>query len=165
MRRRYLIDGYNLLHQLPELRRQMEYDLQNAREGLLLRLSAFSLSKSVDVSVVFDGIDESLPSSSRWRSLFVYFSKPPQKADPLIKKMISDRKKGEELVVVTSDREIDMYARLCGVKVESSQTFAMAMLQTPSSDLEKKNSHPISDRELDEWMRLFGQKPPDTGDK
>jgi predicted RNA-binding protein with PIN domain len=165
MRRRYLIDGYNLLHQLPELRRQMEYDLQNAREGLLIRLSAFSLSKSVDVSVVFDGIDESLPSTGRWRSLFVYFSKPPQKADPLIKKMISERKKGEELVVVTSDREIDMYARLCGVKVESSQTFAMAMLQAPSSDLEKKNDHPISDRELDEWMRLFGHKPPGAGDK
>jgi predicted RNA-binding protein with PIN domain len=43
MRRRYLIDGYNLLHQVPELRRQMEYDLQNSREGLLIRLSAFSL--------------------------------------------------------------------------------------------------------------------------
>jgi len=163
MRRRYLIDGYNLLHQLPELRRQMEYDLKAAREGLLIRLSAFSLSKSVEVSVVFDGIDESPQPAGRWRSLSIYFSKPPQKADPMIKKMIAERKKSDELVVVTSDREIDMYARLCGVKVESSQTFAKAMMQAPSSDLEKKNSHPISDRELDEWMRLFGQKPPGTG--
>ena len=170
MRRRYLIDGYNLLHQVPELRRQIEYDLQNAREGLLVRLSAFSLSKSVDVSVVFDGIDESLPapgrrSDGRWRGLAVFFSKPPQKADPLIKKMISERKKNEELVVVTSDREIDMYARLCGVKVESSQTFALAMVKNPSSDLEKKNSHPISEKEIDEWMRLFGQKPKDAGEQ
>jgi predicted RNA-binding protein with PIN domain len=165
MRRRYLIDGYNLLHQVPELRRQMEYDLQNSREGLLIRLSAFSLSKSVDVSVVFDGIDESLPATSRWRGLAVHFSKPPQKADPLIKRMISERRKNEEMVVITSDREIDMYARLCGVKVESSQTFALAMTRNPSSDLEKKNSHPISEKELDEWMRLFGQKPEDSGDK
>ena len=162
MRRKFLIDGYNLLHQLPELRRQMEYDLQTAREGLLISLSAFSLSKSVEVSVVFDGIGESIPSPGRWRGLAIHFSKPPLKADPVIKKMISERKKNEDLVVITSDREIDAYARLCGVKVESSQTFAAAMLRNPSTDLEKKNDHPISEKELDEWMRLFGQKPPES---
>jgi predicted RNA-binding protein with PIN domain len=161
--RKYLVDGYNLLHQLPELRRQIEYNLEAAREGLLIRLSAFSISKSVEVSVVFDGIEESHPQPRRWRGLVVHFSKPPQKADPVIKKMISDRKKNEDLVVVTSDREIDMYARLCGVRVESSQTFAAAMMRNPSTELEKKNDHPISDRELDEWMRLFGQRPPEAG--
>jgi len=162
IRRKYLVDGYNLLHQLPELRRQLEYNLETAREGLLIRLSAFSLSKSVEVSVVFDGIGESIPSPGRWRGLAVHFSRPPLKADPVIKKMISERKKNEDLVVITSDREIDMYARLCGVKVESSQTFAAAMLRNPSTELEKKNDHPISERELDEWMRLFGQKPPEA---
>jgi predicted RNA-binding protein with PIN domain len=165
MRRKYLVDGYNLLHQLPELRRQLEYNLEAAREGLLIRLSAFSLSKSVEVSVVFDGIGDSIPSPGRWRGLAVHFSRPPLKADPVIKKMISERKKNEELVVITSDREIDMYARLCGVKVESSQTFAAAMLRNPSTELEKKNDHPISEKELDEWMRLFGQKPPEAGNK
>jgi predicted RNA-binding protein with PIN domain len=165
MCRKYLVDGYNLLHQLPELRRQLEYNLEAAREGLLIRLSAFSLSKSVEVSIVFDGIDESYPAPRKWRGLVVHFSKPPQKADPVIKKMISERKKNEDLVVVTSDREIDMYARLCGVKVESSQAFAAAMLRNPSTELEKKNDHPISRRELDEWMRLFGQQPPDAKDK
>jgi predicted RNA-binding protein with PIN domain len=164
-RRKYLVDGYNLLHQVPELRRQIEYNLEAAREGLLIRLSSFSLSKSVEVSVVFDGIGESIPAPGRWRGLAVRFSKPPQKADPVIKKMISERKKNEDLVVVTSDREIDMYARLCGVKVESSQAFAAAMQRNPSTEIEKKNDHPISERELDEWMRLFGQRPADAGDK
>jgi predicted RNA-binding protein with PIN domain len=55
VRRVYLIDGYNLLHQFPELRRKMEYDLENARESLLARLTGFSLAKNVEVSVVFDG--------------------------------------------------------------------------------------------------------------
>jgi predicted RNA-binding protein with PIN domain len=159
MRRRYLVDGYNLLHQLPEQRRQLEYNLEAARDGLLVRLSAFSISKSMEVTVVFDGIDESGPPPRKWKGLVVHFSKPPQKADPVIKKMISDRKRNEELVVVTSDRDIDSYARLCGVKVETSQSFAAALIRNPSSDIEKKNDHPISKNELDEWMRLFGQKP------
>jgi hypothetical protein len=39
------------------------------------------------------------------------------------------------------------------------------MVRNPSSDLEKKNNHPISENEIDEWMRLFGQKPEDAGNK
>jgi predicted RNA-binding protein with PIN domain len=153
--RRYLIDGYNLLHQLPELRRQLEYSLEDSRQGLLIRLSAFASMKSTDVCVVFDGSGEFHSHDVKWRGVRIIFSKPPQKADPLIKKMISDRKKGEELIVVTSDREIENYARLCGVKVESSVNFAQTILSPPGDDAEKKFDHVLSDREVEEWMRLF----------
>jgi predicted RNA-binding protein with PIN domain len=159
MRRKYLIDGYNLLHQFEELRRQMEYNLEGAREGLLIRLSAFALAKSADVSVVFDGGRETVPPDGPWRGIRIYFSRPPQKADPMIKKMIADRKKGEDLVIVSSDREIETYARLCGVKVETSKAFAIAMQKNPSTEMERKINHTLSEREVEEWMTLFRKKP------
>lgn len=159
MKRVYLVDGYNLLHQFPELRRKMEYDLENARESLLARLAGFSHAKNAEVSVVFDGSGEPDPAPSRKRTVRVRFSRPPEKADPLIKRMISERKKGEELILVSSDRDIGDYARLCGVKVESAQTFAQAMeRQSGPPDSDTKTDRPMSDREMREWMALFGGK-------
>jgi predicted RNA-binding protein with PIN domain len=157
VRRVYLIDGYNLLHQFPELRRKMEYDLENARDSLLVRLSGFALSKGVAVSVVFDGAGELDPSPSRSRTVRVRFSRPPEKADPLIKKMISERKRDEELILVSSDRDIGDYARLCGVKVEASQSFAQMMDHQPGeSSGGPRSDRTMSERELREWMTLFG---------
>ncbi|MBN2201706.1 NYN domain-containing protein [bacterium] len=159
MKRVYLVDGYNLLHQFPELRRKIEYDMENARESLLARLTGFSLAKGVDISVVFDGSGEPDPAPLRKKAVRVRFSRPPEKADPLIKRMISERKKGEELILVSSDRDIGDYARLCGVKVESSQTFAQAMERqsgTQAGDMRTDRS--MSDREIQEWMALFGGK-------
>jgi predicted RNA-binding protein with PIN domain len=159
VRRVYLIDGYNLLHQFPELRRKMEYDLENARESLLARLTGFSLAKNVEVSVVFDGSGEPDPASSRKRTVRVRFSRPPEKADPLIKKMISERKNDEEIILVSSDRDIGDYARLCGVKVEASQTFAQTMERHPGGSTEgQRSDRTMSEREMREWMALFGGK-------
>jgi predicted RNA-binding protein with PIN domain len=159
VRRVYLIDGYNLLHQFPELRKKMEYDLENARDALLARLSGFSLSKGVIVSVVFDGSGEPDPSQSRSRTVRVRFSRPPEKADPLIKKMISERKRDEELILVSSDRDIADYARLCGVKVEASQAFAQMMERLPVEPSDgPRLERTMSEREIQEWMALFGEK-------
>jgi predicted RNA-binding protein with PIN domain len=159
VRRVYLIDGYNLLHQFPELRKKMEYDLENARNSLLARLSGFALSKGVLLSVVFDGAGEPDPASSGGRSVRVRFSRPPEKADPLIKKMIAERKRDEELILVSSDRDIGDYARLCGVKVESSQSFAQLMERQPESPSDAhRTDRTMSEREMQEWMNLFGGK-------
>jgi predicted RNA-binding protein with PIN domain len=160
VKRKYLIDGYNLLYQFEELRRRMEYDLESAREGMVLRLSGFALRKSVDVTVVFDGSGEPIPSPSRVRGIQIYFTKPPLKADPVIKRMIAERKKADDLVVVTSDREIESFARLCGVKVETSQAFARALQQNPSTEMEKKIDHTLSEQEVKEWMNLFRRDSP-----
>jgi predicted RNA-binding protein with PIN domain len=160
VKRKYLIDGYNLLYQFEELRRRMEYDLESAREGMILRLSTFALRKSVDVSVVFDGSGESISPPGRLRGIQICFSKPPLKADPVIKRMITERKKTEDLVVVTSDRDIESFARLCGVKVETSQTFVRAMQQDPSTEMERKMDHTLSEKEIDEWMNLFRRDSP-----
>jgi predicted RNA-binding protein with PIN domain len=167
MQRRYVIDGYNLLHQFPELRKRMEGDLEGAREGMLARLAGFSQRKSVSMTVVFDGAPGSIKAPSRWRSIDTVFSSPPQKADPVIKKIVASRKKGEEMVVVTSDREIGMYARLCGIRVESAETFARGLEVGPENGLERKFDHPLSEEEVEEWMRLFngnrGKRNPGSG--
>jgi predicted RNA-binding protein with PIN domain len=156
--RRYVIDGYNLMHQMPELRKRLETDLEGCREALLARLAGFAHRKSAPVTVIFDGARDAGRLPNRWKALEVRFSIPPQKADPVIKAIIAARKKGEDMVIVTSDRDIGMYARLCGVRVESAQAFAASMQAEPATDLERKYDSSLSENELEEWVRLFNRE-------
>lgn len=153
MMRKILVDGYNLIFQFPELRKMMERDLEQAREDLLIRLGTYAGQRYALV-VVFDG-DGRVPEESYVRKGFrVIFSKPPEKADQVIKDLI-EKSQSEDIIVVSSDREIVNYARLHGVKTASSRQFAHEMSESTSHDVEKKFDHPMSQEELKEWMRLF----------
>ena len=155
MKRMIIIDGYNLIFQVPELRRQIERDLEGARERLLDSLSLNAVKNQTEYLIVFDGDGQARPESKRRQGIKILFSKSPQKADPVIKQMLSEKKHNEDMVVVTSDLEISNFARICGVKVETSQKFAMDMTAQPNSEMEKKFDHNLSQSEVDEWMQLF----------
>ena len=151
--RTIVVDGYNLIFQFPELRKMLERDLEQAREDLLIRLGSYAGQRHALV-VVFDG-DGRVPEESYARKEFrVIFSKPPEKADQVIKELI-EKSQSEDVIVVSSDREIVDYARLHGVKTASSRQFAHEMSERTNHDVEKKFDHPMSQEELKEWMRLF----------
>ncbi len=160
--RKYIIDGYNLVYQFPELRRILERDLEGARQGLLDRIGLYIGENRLKAVVVFDGDGRVLSEPGRRLGIEVIYSKPPEKADPLIKRMIENHS-DEGLVVVSSDREIVDFARLCGVKAVSSSQFVHEMSDRPKNEAEKKFDYPMSDDELDEWMHLFRKN--ETGDE
>lgn len=154
MMRKILVDGYNLIFQFPELRKMLERDLEQARDGLLIRLGSYANSRRIQIVVVFDGDGRVTEESYAHREFRVIFSKPPEKADQVIKELI-EKSRSEDIIVVSSDREIVDYARLYGVKTASSRQFAHEMSESTSHDVEKKFDHPMSQEELKEWMRLF----------
>lgn len=159
MKRILLIDGYNLLFQFPELRRQIERDLEGARERLLDSVSVYAAKKQTETLVVFDGDGKERTEIRRRSCVKVIFSKPPQKADPLIKKILSEKKPDWDLVLITSDHEIARFARLCGVRSETSQKFASDMASEPQGEIEKKFDNPLSEQEVADWMELFQNRP------
>ena len=164
MKRHIVIDGYNLIYQFPDLRRLLERDLESARNALVARLANYAEENQVDTLVVFDGdenVDEILPPR-KW--LKIVYSRFPEKADPIILRMIRAKKNKEELLVVSSDQEIKNCARLYGAKIISSQSYANDLTPKSIREAEKKFDHPLSDGEIDEWMDLFqkGSGPKDT---
>jgi predicted RNA-binding protein with PIN domain len=155
MQRQYLIDGYNLIYQFPELRKLLERDLESARERLISRLSSFAIEENVEVMVIFDG-DTRIPENSiKRQGVKVVFSKMPEKADPVIKRLIDSKSDSDDMVLVSSDLEIVNYAKLNSVSVVSSRSFANDLTVNSTRDKEKKYEHTMSPEELEEWMRLF----------
>ena len=154
--RKVIIDGYNLIFQFPELRRILERDLEGAREGLLNRLGLYAGERRIQIVVVFDGDDRMVAEPEMRPYVKVLYSQPPEKADPMIKRMI-EKTQGGDIVIVSSDHEIVNYARLYGAKVVSSRQFAHELLEKPGNEAEKKFDHPMSQEELDEWLNIFRQ--------
>ncbi len=164
MKQIMIIDGYNLLYQFPELRKKMERDLEGARQDLLFRLSAYAEKSSFEIIVVFDGDERVKDDQVPVQNLQVIFSVLPEKADPLIRRLILEKVDQGYTTVITSDREIIDDARMCGVAVIASQTFANMHLGMYVREEEKKYDHPMNRDELDEWTRLFQDKQKRNGE-
>ncbi len=159
----YIVDGYNMLHRIPELRRQAGSGLEAGRKALLARLAAFRARSRNPVLVVFDGDPEVSGGSGATGAtggVEVVFSRKPINADTVIKQLIDRRKNETALAVVSSDHEIMWYARACGCEVLSSEAFFSRLKTAAAASvddaLEDKSDPQMSRGELDDWKKLFG---------
>ena len=117
-----IIDGYNLIRQSDELRRYERVSLEEGRKALIRDVSSYKKRKGHRVTVVFDGWVSGSPEEERDRSsgVNIIYSRKGEKADDVIKRLANER--AEEIVVVTSDRDIaDFVGRRGGTAVSSHQ--------------------------------------------
>lgn len=118
---RILIDGYNLLMQIPEL---SCLALEEARDELMRRLAHYKRLKGHHITVVFDGRGSGRlsPSEGRQGGIEVVFT-AREDADAWIKRRVSS----EGTVVVSSDREIRDHVEAVGAVAVTSREFLRKM--------------------------------------
>lgn len=166
----YIIDGYNVLHVSPELKRALNaFGMDRARADLLNGVAGFAERKNAECIVVFDGAAE----MQRVSPLVRVVASGKRSADDLIREHA--RQHGRKLAVVSNDLEIIATARANMAEVVPSKAFAAQLsLATgsrsaaPPSDgsarphriaeLRERSEKPgsLSDNDIDEWKRLFG---------
>jgi predicted RNA-binding protein with PIN domain len=117
-----IIDGYNLIRQSISLGRFESFSLQSGRNELIRRSSLYKKSRGHRITIVFDGwaSDPLMEERDREGGIDIIYSRKGEKADEVIKRMV---KKGEEeIVVVTSDRNIaDSISRNGGIAISSPE--------------------------------------------
>ncbi len=98
-----LIDGYNLIG-------IAHNSLEKARNDIVEKLCRYSSLKEHDVTIVFDGWKTGQATETKLRisNINIIYSKLGEKADFVIKKLISETTKS--WIVVSSDREISSFA-------------------------------------------------------
>ena len=138
------IDGYNFIKQSPELRRLEQIALQKAREGLIERLAQYKRMKSHAITVVFDGGPQGIGTGHRDRSrgIEIIFSRAGEKADDVLKRLAAEKGKG--ITVVTSDRDIALFAEKKGAVAISVSDFAARMEMARFYELKGSENEPIS---------------------
>lgn len=118
-----IIDGYNLLNGSPSLGFSQSEHLESARNRLIEKLDKYKRQKNVTITVVFDGWKGGSVTQSRdiMRGIKIIYSKLGEKADEVIKRMVTNP--SIEMVVVSSDREIRNFAESNNIMSISSTEF------------------------------------------
>ncbi len=149
-----VVDGYNLVHRTPQLKPGPGRTLREAREKLVNLLSWMMGGDAVRFLVVFDGAEGG--RDERSGRVEVRYSRPPDKADDVIRRIVEDQvERVDRLTVVTADLEVARHARAMGADVSLSDLFlASALGAGDKSDSEEKPVA-ISRAELEEWAKIF----------
>ncbi len=103
---RLIVDGYNVVHALPSLKRLMqEASLEAARDSLVDRVSVISMVTGVEVTVVFDSNRAASGSESMVGDVRVVFTRKGHSADHAIERLAYRAgEAGDVITVATSDR-------------------------------------------------------------
>jgi predicted RNA-binding protein with PIN domain len=105
---RVIVDGYNVIHAWPDLKRLMgDASLEAARDRLIERLSVFGMVIGADVTVVFDAHHSTARTNSEQdvEGVHVLFTRKGHSADHAIERIAyAASQVGDVITVATSDR-------------------------------------------------------------
>src|SRR5205807_470238 len=157
----YLIDGYNLLHQVGLLSGRVgPSKLEKARRALLGHLSGRLGAEAANVTVVFDalrappGVDDVL----EYQGIHVLFSRY-EIADDLIEELIRRTAAPKLLTVVSNDRRIRDAARRRRCPVAECIDFWTSLRQRKPDSESPSEGEPKRERvsrgEAEEWAKEF----------
>jgi predicted RNA-binding protein with PIN domain len=148
-----IIDGYNLIRQSETLRHFEKQSLEAGRQALISRLSLYRELKGHRITVVFDGWESGPPMEERDRlkGITIIYSRRGEKADEVIKRLASQQ--GEEIVVVTSDRDIAGHVNRKGAAALSSLEFEAVLARSAIHALSSADADFASEKNSEEEDR------------
>lgn len=104
---RLIVDGYNVVHAWPELKKLLQHSLEAARDRLIERLAVYAQVRGSDVTVVFDAHRTSSLANSKLEvdGVHVVFTRKGHSADHAIERLAYSLAGGADpITVATSDR-------------------------------------------------------------
>ncbi len=110
--RRIIVDGYNVINSDVQLAHAQRSSLDLARRGLIARLGQAQPLRHDEVTVVFDGWRSGAAhqSATRVQGIRVVYSPLGERADEVIKRLVSQAADPSSVVVVSNDRELRVHA-------------------------------------------------------
>ncbi|MBI2838049.1 MAG: NYN domain-containing protein [Acidobacteria bacterium] len=151
----FIVDGNNLIGLTAGLSLRDE----KSRQILVQRICAYQRRKGGKYAVYFDGEPRVGPMQrdSRLGGVSVRFSGHGVSADDSIKMVLRRAAHPKEYTVISSDRELLTECKHLGARQMSCVEFNRAMGRLESEPLRKWES-PLSRSEVEEWLKVFGEK-------
>jgi len=154
----WLIDGHNLIGQMPGLRLDDPHD----EEKLLEHMRSYRARTGHHLTVVFDsGQTYHSAQTKKQGGITVQFAPSGKTADQIIMRRLRKVKNPQATMVVSSDRAVQRAAQQAGVRILDAKAFAQQLLQQDSAgqgqDEGSRADVNLSPNEVDEWLNLFNQ--------
>jgi hypothetical protein len=145
----FLIDGHNLIGQLPGWR----LDDPDDEQKLVVLLRGYLRRVKKKGSVVFDRGQPTAQQNLSNSILSVRFARPPATADDVIAELVRQERNPRGVVVVTSDARIRAAVRERGATVRDAASFARELLAQPALPNQKEKG--LSAAEVEAWEHEF----------
>jgi predicted RNA-binding protein with PIN domain len=150
----YLIDGHNLIPKLG-----LRLDSTNDEMELIAILQEFCRLERKQVEVFFDGAPTPHAGTRKLGTVTVHFVRLGMTADNAIRNRVKGLgKSAKNWTVVSSDRQVQVEARAAQAEVVSSDSFAGQLKQARTSAPKPKHDRKLSNQEVEDWLKLFGEK-------
>lgn len=118
-----IIDGYNLLHTIEELKALLSSDIEMARHKLVRKIENTAHRMAEQTTIVFDGKEAGQDAALTSKHLEIFFSPGKHTADTVIERLVAKFPKPEKILVVTSDRAEANTVLSSGAQVMSCMEF------------------------------------------
>ncbi len=175
MNRYFVIDGYNLLHALGLIPRQLgPHSLEKARGRMLALLAVSHGDYAGNVTVVFDAPNPSrnLEPVQYIRSLEVLYAVKHQEADDLIAELVQHHSSPRQLVVVSDDREVQRAGARRHCQIMDCDTYINWLQrehnrhrQQTSAPPEPEKTETLTEAERNHWIQEFADLETDPAMK
>jgi ribosomal protection tetracycline resistance protein len=118
-----LVDGYNIIHAWPELKKLVEDNMDGARMKLLDTLSNYQGIRKCHIIAVFDAyrVQGHFEEIIDYHNIHMVFTKEAQTADQYIEKFAHDNQKKYNITVATSDGLQQLIIRGAGCALLSAR--------------------------------------------
>jgi predicted RNA-binding protein with PIN domain len=156
---RYVVDGHNLIP-------KVSLDLASPDDelDLIQLLQQFSRTTRSKVEVFFDGAPAGHAGTRRVGLVMAHFVQSGTTADSAIRAWLHElRQAAREWAVVSSDREVQLAAKMAGARVVSAEAFANLMGNEDRKERRTrkgstaKEGGALSRDDVEEWLDLFGK--------
>jgi hypothetical protein len=153
----YLIDGHNLIGQLPDL----SLDDPDDEAKLVQKLMAFVARTDKRCVVVFDNGLPGGRSRMSTSQVEVVFASSRSNADRVMMERIQKAKDPGQWIVVSNDNAVLYAAKQRKMKALKSAEFVL-MINPPPKPRHKEDDRPadvhLSPAEVEAWLRIFEKK-------
>ena len=155
----WLIDGHNLIGQMPNL----QLSDPNDEAKLLEYLRRYRARTGHRLTVIFDAGETYHPAETKKRGgITVQFAPHGKTADRIIMQRVHKVKNPQAVGVISSDHAVQQAATQAGVRAISAREFSQQLLQLETGtglqehEDAQTNIH-LSADEVEEWLALFDQ--------
>lgn len=151
----YLIDGHNLIPKLG-----LRLDNPDDEMELVRLLQDFARIKRQQVEAYFDGAPVGSAGMRKLGTVKAHFIPRAQTADSAIRARLGHMgKSAKNWTVVSSDREVQMTAKVHQAAFVSSEEFVRLLRTALTADTSMgPTERKLSPNEVDEWLKIFGGK-------
>jgi predicted RNA-binding protein with PIN domain len=134
-----ILDGYNIIHKIPQLQTHLNHSLEDARKALASFMITWARThhNKASISIVFDGRDGIISSSQSLCGIKCIYTKTKQEADDRIISIVRNSQNKKDITVISNDNYVTNNCKAHGATVKPAQYLLQGHKTASNAESEK----------------------------